>query len=126
MKTLIRLFIVIGVCSYGLTTFALGKVCTGGENSESTLGGKITIDYDSKQLELKSTPKGYEDAEGTYAYVGIKQQDGVDYLIYQGDDPGHQDGYRFMINPNTGKLLLRLYSGPEGTLDAVYFCHDPK
>jgi|GEM_PF-3985645 len=126
MKTFILSSIFIGICSYGLSASAVEKICTGGENCESTLGCSIVIDYDAKQLELKQTPKNYDDAEGSYDYVGIKNQAGVDYLTYQGDDPGHQDGYRFMLDEKTGKMLLRMYSGPEGTLDAVYVCHDRK
>jgi hypothetical protein len=133
MSKLIRLFIVSSLCAAGLQAFALVKDCDGGENSESALGSKIVIDFNSNQLTLQLTDKGFEDAVGSYPYVGLKKmQDGREYLHYQGGDPDEQNGYRYLLEPKlnapaaVGTLLLRLDSGIEGYLDAIYFCHDPK
>jgi hypothetical protein len=133
MSKFIRLFMVSSLCAAGLNAFALVKVCDGGENSESTLGSKIVIDFNSNRLELQSTDQGFEDAVGAYPYVGLKKmKDGREFIHYQGGDPDQQNGYRYLLEPKlnapnaTGTLLLRLDSGIEGYLDAVYSCHDPK
>jgi hypothetical protein len=122
--------LIISFGCLGANAFAaIQKECTGGTNSSSVLGRDISVSITATALELKLTEVGYADAIGSYPLNAHSKVAGND-LEFVGDDPDHQNGYRFLVDPallsprTTGTIHVRLDSGIEGYIDADYTCRD--